>query len=160
MLPLVVILPFSIKIYQCQKAIACIGAYMIVFLETEKHSYHWETDSYFLKKSSKDFQNRKVISSLADAEFFMLAMVSWFLYFIFFYMEAGNVQTMIFMEFDMILLIITFAMTGFIFYVTKQYSLFNKMISLYIKQWNQYAYDSERISHKKYHDNIVRFKLE
>ena len=160
LLPLVVILPFSIKIYQCKKAIACIGAYMIVFLESEKHSYRWETDSYFLKMDSKDFQNRNVISSLADAEFFMLAMVSWFLYAIFFYLEAGSVQTMIYKWFDMTVLLVTLAMICFIFYVTKQYSLFNKMINLYIKQWNQYAFDAERITDEKYNDNIARYKLE
>ncbi|WP_418489375.1 hypothetical protein [Frisingicoccus sp.] len=160
LLPLVVLIPFALKTYQCKKAIACIASYMIVFLESGEDSYHWETDSYFFKKSGKDFQNKNIISSIADAEFFFLGIVSWGIYTAFFYQEAGGFKNMMSVKFDMSLLLLTFLAVCFIFYITKQYSLFNKTIKQYIKQWNQFAYDSGRISYSKYSGNIKNMELE
>ncbi len=160
LLPLVILIPFALKTYQCKKAIACIASYMIVFLECGGDSYRWETDSYFFKKAGKDFQNTNIISSIADAEFFFLGIVSWGIYTAFFYQEAGGFKNMLGVRFDMGVLFITFLSVCFIFYITKQYSLFNKTIKQYVKQWNQFAYDSGRISYSKYSDNIKTMELE
>ncbi len=160
LLPLVILVPFALKTYQCKKAIACLASYMIVFLEYGVDSYHWETDSYFFKNAGKDFQNKNIISSIADSEFFFLGIVSWGIYAAFFYQEMGGFENMLNVSFDSGLLFVTFLLVCFIFYITKQYSLFNETIRRYIKQWNQFAYESGRISYSRYSDTIKTMNLE
>ena len=47
-----------------------------------------------------------------------------------------------------------------IFYITKQFSLFNSTIRKYIKEWNRYAFENKRIEEQDYKNNIKKLNLE
>ena len=159
-LPITILLPSAAKVYQCKKAISCLGAYIIIFLESDKKAYQWETDGYLFKGCGKDMQNKKLTSTIADMEFCLLGVISMFVYTAYLYVELERKEEMQPAGVDIFILIAGFIAICIIFKITKQFSLFNKMIKSYIVEWNNYAYENKRIGEEEYKINIQKFNLE
>lgn len=159
-LPVIILFPSAAKVYQCKKAISCLGGYMIVFLESDNNSYQWETDSYLFKSYGKDIQNKKIISIIADMEFCLLGVISTIIYFVYWCLESNGLKQMLTDWFDLLILILALIAICIIFYITKQFSLFNSTIRKYIKEWNRYAFENKRIEEQDYKNNIKKLNLE
>ena len=63
-------------------------------------------------------------------------------------METESFKKMLRHPLDICFLIILIVILIFIFRITKQFSLFNATNQLYLKKWNDYAYQSKRIGKK------------
>lgn len=143
LLPLLITLPFSLKIADYRRTISNLAAYMIVFLEN-KNSNQWETDNYniesdlFRKKKMKISRSKTeiLIHSLENYDSFLISV---FCTGVFMYYKIKQYSSNVgWNAHDVILTILSILICVLILIVCIRYSKYQKLKEKRIEKWRLY----------------------